>query len=342
MSGPGMVRTNSNRDKSTRFLRVFVLSVFVFAALLVSINYFTDRYYIFHPQEGVFQEFLEPNTRVLKARYLEQHCSEFDAIIMGSSRDAGYRSTDIDTAFGVNSYNYAVAAGNLRGVLAKLEWLASMNCMPGRIFLPISPDRLRLPARPDDLLRKEYPDIVGNIKYRREFIMSYIGADAFISNLRKLIKSAGTEPEAKFSYDMSKGDAFYLWNRTFPILECVSEANVADQETVEIFAAHLSRIKTLAVENDVEITLILNPQPIGDQLAHAEVAGALFQLLSGEFHQIYRLPLSDERLRDSDFYHDRGHFKHELGAAVIGVPENEVSLSQLTEELDQAARVCIR
>ncbi len=277
---------------------------------------------------------------MLKARYLERHCSEFDAILMGSSRDVGYHTADIDTAFGVNSYNYGVAAGNLRGVLARLEWLASMNCVPGRIFLPISPDRLRLPARPDDLLRKEYPDIVNEKKYRREFIMSYIGADAFISNVRKLIRLAGKEPEAKFRYDMNKGDVYYLWNHPFPISECVSEANVADRETVETFVLYLSRIRTLAMENDAEITLILNPQPIGSQLAHAEVAGLIFQLIAGEIHQIYRLPLSDERLRDSDFYHDRGHFRHELGAAIILTPENEVSLSQLTQELVQAARVC--
>ena len=328
------------QNKSTRFLRVFSLTVACFAVLLIAVNYFTDRYYVFHPQEGVFEEFLEPNTRVLKARYLERHCSEFDAIIMGSSRDVGYLTADIDSVFGVNSYNYAVAAGNLRGVLARLEWLVSMNCVPGRIFLPISPDRLRLPARPDDLLRKEYPGIVDENKYRREFIMSYIGADAFISNVRKLIRLTGKEPDAKFRYDMSRGDAYYFWNRTFPIPECDSEANVADLETIEIFAGYLSRIRTLAVENGAKISLILNPQPIGDQLAHAEVAGALFQLMAGEFHNIYRLPLSDERLRDSDFYHDRSHFRHELGAAVIRTPENKVSLNQLTEELDQAARVC--
>jgi hypothetical protein len=335
-----MVRLNRKQDKSTRFLRVFVLSVIAFAVLLISVNYFTDRYYVFHPQEGVFEEFLEPNTRVLKARYLERHCSEFDAILMGSSRDVGYRTADIDTSFGVNSYNYAVAAGNLRGVLARLEWLASMNCVPDRIFLPISPDRLRLPARPDDLLRKEYPDIVDEKKYRREFIMSYIGADAFISNVRKLIRLAGKKPEAKFRYDMAKGDVHYLWNHPFPIPECVSEANVADRETVEIFVAFLARIRALAIENEAEITLILNPQPIGHQLAHAEVAGTIFQLIAREFNQIYRLKLSDQRLRDSDYYHDRSHFRQELGAAVILAPENQVSLSQLTTELEQATRVC--
>ena len=262
MSGLHMAGLNRIQDKSARFLRVFVLSVIVFAALLISLNYFTDRYYVFHSQEGVFEEFLEPNTRVLKARYLKRHCNRFDAILMGSSRDVGYRTTDIDTAFGVNSYNYGVAAGNLRGVLARLEWLASMNCVPRRIFLPISPDRLRLPARPDDLLRKEYPDIVDEKKYRREFIMSYIGADAFISNVRKLIRYAGKEPEAKFSYDMSKGDVYYLWNHPFPVSECVFEANLADRETIETFVLYLSRIRTLAMENDTEITLILNPQPI--------------------------------------------------------------------------------
>lgn len=103
MSGLRMAGLNRIQDKSARFLRIFVLSVVAFAVLLISLNYFTDRYYVFHPQEGIFEEFLEPNTRVLKARYLQRHCSEFDAILMGSSRDVGYRTTDIDTAFGVNS-----------------------------------------------------------------------------------------------------------------------------------------------------------------------------------------------------------------------------------------------
>ncbi len=209
-------------EKSGKFLLVFAVVCLLFAVLLVSVNYFTDRYYVFHDIDGVFDEILEPNTRVLKARYLEQHCSEFDALIMGSSREVGYLTADINHAFGVKTYNYGVAAGNLRGILGRLEWLASMNCLPGQIFLPISIDKLRLPERPNDLLRKEYPAIIGGGDYKREFMLSYIGADAFLSNIRKLLRRARKGGDPEFRYDLNTGDVYYLWDRTFEIDDCLA------------------------------------------------------------------------------------------------------------------------
>jgi hypothetical protein len=329
-------------ENSSRFLLVFTLACLAFTALLVSVNYFTDRYSVFHGRDGVFHELLEPNTRVLKARYLEQHCSEFDAVIMGSSREIAYLTADINRAFGVKAYNYGVAAGNLRGILGRLEWLASMDCLPGRIFLPISIDKLRLPERPNDLLRKEYPAIIGSSDYRREFFLSYIGADAFLSNIRKLLRRARKGVDPKFRYDLSSGDVYYLWDRTFEIDECLAGADHAGDLIIRQYADFLFAIQSLAEDNGAEIDLIWNPQPINMQLAYAAQAGDLFQLISKRFDGIYRLPLSDERLRNSEFYHDRGHFKQVLGAAVIASGGNLVPLGTLASELEAAAAICVQ
>jgi hypothetical protein len=331
--------TNSS-EKSGRFLLIFFTSFLLLGVLMVSVNYFTDRYRVFHGQELVFHEILEPNTRVLKARYLEQHCSEFDAVIMGSSRDVGYLTSDINRTFGVHAYNYGVAAGNLRGILGRLEWLASMNCLPGRIFLPISIDKLRLPERPNDLLRKEYPAIIGGGDYKREFMLSYIGADAFISNLRKLLRRARKGGDPKFKYDLTTGDVYYLWDRTFEIDGCLAGTDHASDLIIRQYADFLFAIQSLAEDNGAELDLIWNPQPINVQLAYAAEAGDLFQLISKRFDGIYRLPLSDGRLGDSDYYHDKGHFKQVLGAAVIASGENLVPPGTLASELEAAAEIC--
>jgi len=333
--------TNSS-EKPGRFLLIFFAAFLLLGALMVSVNYFTDRYRVFHAQELVFHEILEPNTRVLKARYLDQHCSEFDAVIMGSSREIGYRTADINLAFGVKAYNYGVAAGNLRGILGRLEWLASMNCLPGHIFLPLSIDKLRLPKRPDDLLRKEYPGIIGSSEYEREFILSYIGADAFISNLRKLLKRARRGDDPKFKYDLSTGDVYYLWDRSFEIDECLADPDQPGPAIIRQYADFLIEIQSIAEQNGARLSLLWNPQPIGVQLAHAGQARDLFQLISARFDRIYRLPLSDERLRDSAFYHDRGHFTHELGAAVFAADAHLVPFDTLLSELEAAAGNCVQ
>lgn len=327
-------------EKAGRYVLIFAIACICFAAVLVSVNYFTDRYYIFHGQDGEFLETLEPNSRVLKARYLKEHCGEFDAIIMGSSRDVGYLTRDVNRTFVVNAYNYGVAAGNLRGIKARLEWLASKSCMPARIFIPISIDKLRLPERPDDLLRKEHPDIVGNRAYHREFLLSYIGTDAFISNVRKLLRHLRTENEPKFKYDISTGDVYYLWDRSFEIEACTAVPDDPGDAIIRQYAEFLLSIKDLAQQNNATVTLLWNPQTVDLQLAHVDQARALFAELSGEFTAIYRLPPSDERLRDSNFHHDKGHFKPELGAAVIASPDNQVKLDTLVSELEAAATVC--
>lgn len=331
----------NHKDLAARsFLRVMAGVAIAIALVSMAVNYFTDRYYVFHPQDGVFEEILEPNMRVLKASYLDGNCADFDAMIFGSSRAAVYPTSEFNRVFETRTYNFGIATGSLPGILARLEWLEDQGCMPGRVFLAVSIDRLRFPARPNDLLRKEYPAIVGGAAYQREFLLSYLGSDALVSNVRKLWEKAVEDPAPRFRYHMASGDAEYLWDRELEFSVCPDEPIVTDDVTIRQFVDYISKIKMLVDSYGSDLSLIWNPIPKAEQLAHLQDARNLFQALNGVANELYRLPVTDERLLDGRNFHDLGHFKPELAAAVIASDEHRVSLDQLMMELEQAAQLC--
>jgi len=325
---------NQEKSRETRkFLRALILTAIGAALLVVSLNYRVDRYYVFHAQEEPFTEFLEPNMRVLKTNYLETHCSRFDAVIFGSSRAAAIRTDDVNHALGVTAYNFGVATGNLPGVLARLEWLDASGCMPKTIILPLSIDRLHFTGRPNDLLRKEHPAVVGSPAYFREFLLSYLGIDAFFSNLKKLMDQLISQPEIRFRYDPRSGDVEYLWDRELELEACPDSSSRTDEVTIGIFVDYLQRIESRVRDSGSRIVLLWNPIPVEDQLAHLDDARSLFGRLEGAAQTIYRLPPGDARLFDSHQYHDLGHFKPDLAAAVFATPQNRVPPRQLLNEL---------
>lgn len=323
-----------------RFLQVMSAVAIAIVLMSLAVNYFTDRYYVFHPQDGVFEEILEPNTRVLKAAYLAENCEHFDAMIFGSSRAAAYPTLEFDRVFGTRTYNFGVATGSLPGILARLEWLAGRGCMPGRVFLAVSIDRLRFPDRPNDLLRKEYPAIAGGAAYQREFLLSYLGSDALVSNIRKLWEKVVEHPAPRFRYHMASGDVEYLWDRDVEFPACPDESVVTDDVTIRQFVDYVIKIRMLTDLYESDLSLVWNPVPRAEQLAHLQAARDLLQAFGGVTDELYRLPVMDKRLVDGRNFHDRGHFKPELAAAVITSDEHRVSLDQLMMELEQAAQSC--
>ena len=332
--------TARKNSASRKFLHLMLAVIIGFSLVLLAVNYSVDRYSVFHPRNGVFDDFLEPNTRVLKAEYLAANCSKFDAMVVGSSRAAAYHTADFSQVFGVNAYNFGVATGSLPGILERLEWLASLDCMPRRIFLPLSIDRLHFPNRPNDLLRKEYPDIVGTPAYRREFLLSYLGTDAFFSNVRKLLEQLLKQPEPRLRYDMSSGDVDYLWDRELEFSACPEAPVSTDPVIIREFVSYLEQIDALTDEHGAELILLWNPIPRAAQVAHLEDAKRLFADIEGFSSVIFRLPPSDSRLIDGRHYHDKGHFKPGLAAAVFNAADHQVSHAQLLEELQHAADRC--
>ena len=333
-----------SEERQNSEARLFLRILWAVAAgallLMLAVNYFSDRYYVFHPRGDAFTEVLEPNTRVLKAAVLEKRCASFDTVIMGSSRAAVYRTADLDRAFGSRAFNFGVATGSLPDILDRLEWLDELGCMPRRIVLPLSIDRLRFTDRPNDLLRKEYPAIVGEGAYRREFLLSYLGIDAFFSNLRALWEKRVKRPPARFQYNLASGDVEYLWDRNLEFPPCPDEEMRTDPVTLDRYADYLARIRDLAVARGSELVLFWNPIPLAGQLAHVDDARALFDRIGGFTKEIYRVPLDDPRLTDGSAFHDKGHFKPELAASVYEDSENRVSPAHLLDELAAARSAC--
>jgi hypothetical protein len=330
----------SEKQNYRTFFRVFGLTSAGLLLMILGVNYVADRYYVFHPQTEPFTEYQEPNTRVIKANYLAQNCDRFDAVILGSSRAAAIDTGDFNSVFGTHVYNFGVASGSLPGMLARLEWLDALNCMPELVLLPISIDRLRFTERPNDLLRKEHPAIAGGDAYQREFLLSYLGVDAFFSNLDKLLERLFRRPQPRFAYDPRSGDVDYLWDREVSLSSCPERPVNTDTFSIGRYLDYLKRIETLVLGRGSKMVLLWNPIPIADQLAHLDDAQAILESFDHEGRVIYRLPPSSESLVESGSYHDPGHYKPALTAAVFATKDNAVSFGQLLDELKTLRSQC--
>jgi hypothetical protein len=229
----------------------------------------------------------------------------------------------------------------LPDILARLEWLDAIGCMPQTVVLPISIDRLHFTERPNDLLRKEHPAIVGDPAYNREYLLSYLGVDAFFSNLKKVMDQLISHPQPRFRYDPRSGNVEYLWDRELELSPCPDLPSQTDPVTIGRFVEYLQRIDSFVLNSGSRLVLLWNPIPIMDQLAHLEDARELFSRLGGAEQMLYRLPPDDGKLSDdSRYYHDRGHYKPELAAAVFAHPQNRVPFRQLLNELQTLQNQC--
>ena len=176
--------------------------------------------------------------------------------------------------------------------------------------------------------------------YEREFFLSYLGVDAFFSNLRKLLERIFRRPGSRFRYDPRSGDVDYLWDRELKLSACSGNAVVTNDVIIWRYIEYLKRIDALVHERGSELVLLWNPIPVEDQLAHLRDAGELFIQFGGVEKMMFRLPPGDERLLDGSQYHDPGHFKPELVAAILAEPKNRVPFLQILNELQLLQNQC--
>jgi len=330
-----------NNKAFTKYSIITIAGFSLFIATQTVLNYFADCFSVFHDKPINFETNFEPNTRFIKTQFLKNNCSNFNAIIFGNSRSAGFTTEDINEQFEAKSYNYCVSGETPLGILQKLKWLQHINCMPNTIFLPISIDRTQLIdyTKQSRLLRLEHPYISNqenNFFYRKNFLLS-MASSKF--NLL-YIASQLTGKKTKLSYNFSTGDVTYLWDKKFNIKDCQNENRALSEQTIIDFAKVLTEIKQFANQHNSKVILAWTPQPISDQLAYdTRTLDLLFHSLSPYYQFIYRIPLSDARLKNNYFFHDPSHFKPELGKNVFQ-PANKILLLKLLEEIKEMKSNC--
>jgi len=335
--------------KESLFIKTFTWIVFIVFFLVISFNYISDSFLIFHQQPILFQASFEPNSRVLKTKYLRKNCRRFNAFIFGTSRAVAYRTKDINQQFGVRSYNFGVAEETPRGIIEKLVWLDSKNCMPKTVFLPVSSDSTLFlrdsSKKPFNLVTMEHPWVVKKASYWIDFLITYLTSRAVTKiNVKKQRNYYGTR--TRFQYDMSTGDVFYLWEKKFPITDCARSSRTPPNKIPsglafqpEELAAQLIKIKVFTEERGSQIVLIWNPLPLDLQIQNLDKTEILLKKLSHHFQYLYRLPLSDKKLLDHVNYHDMSHFKSSIAKKAIAL-KNKTFVRVFVDELKKHQGTC--
>ncbi len=327
---------------SKYFVRIVISFLFVLFFTIL-INFKIDTYYAFNTPSDIVTVSSEPNIRVLKFRTLNSHCQNFEAIVFGNSRAAAYRTKYIHDLFGLESYNFAVSLESFYGILRKLQWLINNNnCRPKVIFLPISADLLKNYSRdyslpPHDLLRMDHPDIVNRTDYKLEFYKTYLlSPDVLIDNITPFL-TRPNKPDI-IKYNFPTGDVYYLWDTVFPINNCSENLQRINKAAFQVALKLINEIKDLAQANEIDIVLLWNPQPIDYQVGNSQTISFL-KSIAPFFSRVNRLPLSDIRLKDPNFYHDKGHFKDVLAKDVL-LAKNSVDINTLIEDIGHHYKPC--
>jgi hypothetical protein len=335
--------------KETLFLKTFGWTFFITFFLVISFNYISDSFLIFHQQPTLFQASFEPNSRVLKTKYLGKNCNRFDAMIFGTSRAVAYQTKDINQQFGVRSYNFGVAEETPQRIMKKLEWLDSKNCIPKTVFLPVSSDSTLFlrdsSKKPFNLVTMEHPWVVKKKSYWLDFLITYLTSRTVTAiNTKKQLNYYGTK--TRFRYDMTGGDVYYLWEEKFPISECARSYRTSSDKIPPGFtfqpgevAAQLIKIKKFAEERGSQIVLIWNPLPLDFQIKNLDKTEILLKNLSHHFQYLYRLPLNDKKLLSPVSYHDRSHFKASIAREVI-ILKNKTFVRVFLDELKKHQGTC--
>jgi hypothetical protein len=344
------------KKKETHFLKAFAGTFFIIFFLVISFNYIFDSFLIFHQQTTLFQTSFEPNSRVLKTKYLRKNCDRFDAMIFGNSRVVAYQTKDINQQFGVRSYNFGVALETPQGIMQKLEWLDSKKCVPKTVFLAVSSGDYT--KKPFNLITMEHPSIVKKNLYWLDFLTTYLTSKSVTTiNAKKLLNHY--DRKIRLKYDISAGDVYYLWDNEFLISKCgrsyrtSSEKIALSQKTPEFlaqqtpeflfqpeeYAAQLTKIKKFTEERGSKLVLIWNPLPLDFQIKNLDKTEIFLKNISLHFEFLYRLPLSNKKLLSSFNYHDKSHFKPSLAKEVI-LPQNRTFVRNFLDEFKKHQGSC--
>lgn len=274
---------------------------------------------------------------------MNNNCNMYDAYIFGSSRAAAYKTEFINSEFNSNSYNYSVSDETVIGIFNKLKWLIDKECIPKNIIIEMSPDRLYnvkdYTKKPySSLLRLEHPLIADNLNYSIDFAINYLYSKQ-ITYINIVNKINPKHKKNQFKYNIMSGDVYYLWDFKFPIQKCISTTLKPNNKVLDMVSKGLIDIKFLAEKFNIQVHLILSPQPFDSLAMNAESLAIVLNNISKHFQYIHRIPFFDQRLLDDKNYHDHGHPKDILAKEIIS-STYRIPIPSLLNEIESARFKC--
>ena len=313
---------------------IITLIVMVLFPSIIAMNYFADRFRIYHNNAKLITSNHTVNERALKFYSYAKNCQKFNAIIFGNSRSPLYNTELIRELYDLNAFNFGASAESLHGTLRKLQWAIDNKCPLKTIFLPLNADELSymidysLP--PYTLRRMDPPELVDTPGYAQTFNRIYlISTSVTLANLKYLFMER--KKKTRLRYWTETGDTDYLWNDEFDISSCPKKLLIKEESLIPQTIHLLKKIFRMASKTGIKIVLIWNPITIEKQLSSTQILTVLKGIRT-EFPYIQRIPLRDRRLYNSRYYHDVWHFNSTLARQVLN-KKNKVPMTKLIEEL---------
>ncbi len=329
------------KDVYQKYFFLLICIIFLILPAIIALNYFVDRFEIYSPSTPYIETKVTPNERALKFSAFSKNSTHFDAIVFGSSRSSIYHTRIFKELFNLNTFNFGVSSESYHGCLRKLRWAIHNNCPLKTIFLPISADELSymidysLP--PYTLRRMDPPEIVEFKNYKTTFNRIYLlSVPATLGNLNYMFFER--QNSIRLKYTTATGDIDHLWDEQFKIKECPDQELYKNESLISKMIGLLKNISQAAENEGISVVLIWNPLPIDQQLRSRQILDVLNNIKS-QYPFIQRIPLNDKRLRDSDYYHDPGHFKRSLAMDAL-LPRNKVLMERLIQEIKSRQNQC--
>jgi len=303
----------------TRLIRKLCLLAACIGAVLsvfIGINVLGDPYNVFHT-ENIRDMGVEPNKNFIKMTHLLNNKDKYDTLIFGSSR-VGFLY--FDTSPYENYYNMSYSEGLPKEHLDNLKVLLEEGVRPKRIFLGVDNiSYLVDPALHEDLLirmpypadRNLLPFYIKNVSNWEVTKMSFklltgiekpeignmpLDVERFYENGESVYDEDFEMPENRF--DAPYWDSYY----DYRMEEALDE---------------IRQFKELCDENDIELTVFVNP--LHYETYYKAFRHGLLDFMEGlaRITPYYSFTGLNKITVNNDYFFETSHYKPEVGYLMV-------------------------
>lgn len=156
------------------YLRIYGLTVLILLLLVGSINFVIDPLW-YHGGNQVTHINPPWNERIAKTNLFLNHSSDYDCILLGTSRSTLFNATDLQQN---RCFNYSFSGGKLEEFVNYAQYLKHKGIEPQKLYLEIELDAFDRRRNP-----RTYPAVTDPSPWYRNYFFS---ADALKLSLRTL------------------------------------------------------------------------------------------------------------------------------------------------------------
>ena len=258
---------------SKKWVLVFLVTVFVLAALLAGLNLATDPFGAFGDRLLHWFSYDETNNpRVAKLSYLEQHHGEYDSYILGCSSTSSFPVDAFNEAYGASFYNLIMYGADMRDCEKIARYLIEHYEVKNLILNVYLDNGLTYDEESDRLTKnlhyKEDPDTSALSYYTRYLFADPRYALAKLKALRTdtiLPQTFDVFDASDGAYDKKVRDAEPIGNmdaylESYPVFaNYPALSNQTNEEAITGTLESLTRIKQLCEDNGVQLTVVTAP-----------------------------------------------------------------------------------